>query len=247
MTQRRLSISIPEELSEAIKERVENNGEETTTSAFIERAVREYIEGKRTTAYYEQQLTVLQQVIAIKEDNTAASDENIAQLEHELVDKGQAIAGLEQTLEQARASIAGYEEQTTKLKRQHEDEMTYTVQEHERQQKELQDVMAKLKADGENHQRALAAQERRHKDAFDEEGRRHEAVTNALRHEQELTQSKLEATERELQIEREHACELRDDKEQLQKQLELITLRLPAPKEGFWSRVFGRGKKEQES
>jgi len=26
--------------------------------------------------------------------------------------------------------------------------------------------------------------------------------------------------------------------------LELVTLRLPAPKEGFWSRVFGRKKKE---
>ncbi len=52
--------------------------------------------------------------------------------------------------------------------------------------------------------------------------------------------------QRELRLERDHNLELRTGKEQLQKQLELITLRLPAPKEGFWARTFGRRKKEQE-
>ncbi|MGZ5521109.1 MAG: hypothetical protein ACXWET_05025 [Halobacteriota archaeon] len=37
--------------------------------------------------------------------------------------------------------------------------------------------------------------------------------------------------------------DLRADKENLQKQLELVTLRLPPPKVGFWARLFG-GKKE---
>ncbi len=43
-----------------------------------------------------------------------------------------------------------------------------------------------------------------------------------------------------------HNLELRLDKEQLQKQLELVTLQLPAPREEFWSRVFSRKKKDKE-
>jgi len=38
-----------------------------------------------------------------------------------------------------------------------------------------------------------------------------------------------------------------DEKQSLYKQLELVTLRLPAPRVSFWSRVFGRRKKEQEA
>jgi len=37
--------------------------------------------------------------------------------------------------------------------------------------------------------------------------------------------------------------DLKADKENLQKQLELVTLRLPPPRVGFWARLFG-GKKE---
>jgi len=38
--------------------------------------------------------------------------------------------------------------------------------------------------------------------------------------------------------------DLKSDKENLQKQLELVTLRLPPPRVGFWARLFGGGKKE---
>ena len=36
--------------------------------------------------------------------------------------------------------------------------------------------------------------------------------------------------------------DLKADKEQLQKQLELVTLRLPPPRVGFWARLFGSKK-----
>jgi hypothetical protein len=36
------------------------------------------------------------------------------------------------------------------------------------------------------------------------------------------------------------------DKESIQKQLELVKLRLPAPKVGFWARLFGGGRKKEE-
>jgi hypothetical protein len=47
-----------------------------------------------------------------------------------------------------------------------------------------------------------------------------------------------------LQTEKGLNSDLRRDKESIQKQLELVTLRLPAPKVGFWARLFGGGKKE---
>ena len=40
--------------------------------------------------------------------------------------------------------------------------------------------------------------------------------------------------------------DLKADKENLQKQLELVTLRLPPPKVGFWARLFGGSKKPEE-
>jgi len=40
--------------------------------------------------------------------------------------------------------------------------------------------------------------------------------------------------------------ELRRDKETIQKHLELVTLRWPAPKVGFWSRIFGGVEKKEE-
>ena len=69
-----------------------------------------------------------------------------------------------------------------------------------------------------------------------------EAVTTGLQHELERAQDKVKDLEGQVielkgQIQRQEA-----DKTFLQKQLELITLRLPAPKEGFWSRIFGRKK-----
>jgi phosphosulfolactate synthase (CoM biosynthesis protein A) len=41
--------------------------------------------------------------------------------------------------------------------------------------------------------------------------------------------------------------ELRRDKESIEKQLELVTLRLPAPKVGFWARTLWRSKKRRRS
>jgi len=67
-----------------------------------------------------------------------------------------------------------------------------------------------------------------------------------LQHENELLQQKVTNLETLLQTERGITSELRRDKETTQKQLELVTLRLPAPKVGFWSRIFGGGGKKDE-
>ena len=69
-------------------------------------------------------------------------------------------------------------------------------------------------------------------------------VVTGLQHETELLRKQLANTEAALHTERGHQSELRKDKETLQKQFELVTLRLPAQKVGFWSRIFGGRTKE---
>jgi hypothetical protein len=67
-----------------------------------------------------------------------------------------------------------------------------------------------------------------------------------LQHEAELLQQKVVNLETLLHTERALTSELRRDKDNLQKQLELVTLRLPAPRVGFWARIFGGEKKNGE-
>jgi predicted RNase H-like nuclease (RuvC/YqgF family) len=85
--------------------------------------------------------------------------------------------------------------------------------------------------------RSLTEQLQREKNSKD-------VVATGLQHEIELLQQKVTTLEATLHTERGHLSELRQDKNQLQKQLELVTLRLPAPKVGFWARIFGGRKKE---
>jgi hypothetical protein len=71
-------------------------------------------------------------------------------------------------------------------------------------------------------------------------------VVTDLQHENELLNEKLTTSETLLQAERDITSELRRDKESIQKQLELVTLRLLAPKVSFWARLFGSGRKKED-
>ncbi len=156
-----------------------------------------------------------------------------------------------------RESSPDHGEQIFRLKQQHEDEMTYTTQDYERQLKALQVEVQKLRSDSEGRYEQQAANYEKQIAELNDElqslkirlfntEKSNKDIITGMQHGNELLQSQMQAMQRELQLERDHNLELRNDKEQLQKQLELVTLRLPAPKEGFWSRVFGRKKKEQE-
>jgi predicted nucleic acid-binding Zn-ribbon protein len=73
-----------------------------------------------------------------------------------------------------------------------------------------------------------------------------DVTTTGLQHEIELLRQQVASLESTLHTERGHLSELRQDKETLQKQFELVTLRLPAPKVSFWERLFGSGKKKED-
>ncbi len=153
------------------------------------------------------------------------------------------------------AALPDSEEQIFKLKQQHEDEMAYTKKDYERQLRGLQEEIQKLRADSEGRYEQQAASYEKQIAERNEElqsvklrlfntEKSNKDIITGMQHGNELLQSQMQAVQRELQLERDHNLELRTDKEQLQKQLELVTLRLPAPKEGFWARTFGRRKKE---
>lgn len=142
-------------------------------------------------------------------------------------------------------------DQILKLKQQHEDEIAYTKQDYERQLRGLQQEVEKLRSDSEGRYEQQSASYEKQITELDDTlqslkirlfntEKSNKDIITGMQHGKELMQSQLQAMQRELQLERDHNLELRNDKEQLQKQLELVTLRLPTPKEGFWSRVFGR-------
>ncbi len=74
-----------------------------------------------------------------------------------------------------------------------------------------------------------------------------ETVTLGLQHRIELAQKDVNNLNEQLVMHKGQIQGLERDKENLQKQLELVTLRLPAPKEGFWARTFGRRKEQQQN
>ena len=69
-------------------------------------------------------------------------------------------------------------------------------------------------------------------------------VITGLQNELEVTKTQTKSLEEKLVIYTGLNNDLKADKETLQKQLELVTLRLPAPKVGFWARLFGGGKRK---
>ena len=64
----------------------------------------------------------------------------------------------------------------------------------------------------------------------------HEVVINGIQNEMELLKQRIKSLEEAKHIDRSIISDLRADKDNLLKQLTLVTLRLPAPKQGFWAR-----------
>ncbi len=226
----RFNITLPDALEEKLE--LEASSSKTKKSTLIAKFIKERYEGT-SLAEYEEQLqkckdenAILWHKIGQFKEDTAENAAAHAIVVKELQAEFETAKILTKNLEEGAA------EKDTKIQ-QLEQDLTAALGTVEALEQSSQDLIGKLKAEGENYERSLAEQECRHKDTLNEEEHRHTNVANALRHEQELTAAKLESVQLQLQQERDHNLELRTDKEKLQNQLELVTLRLPAPKEGF--------------
>lgn len=73
-----------------------------------------------------------------------------------------------------------------------------------------------------------------------------EVVTKGLQNEIELLKQRIQSLEEAKHVDRVIISDLRADKDNLLKQLTLVTLRLQEPKQGFWARVFRKKDKESK-
>jgi|SRR5665647_896565 len=79
-----------------------------------------------------------------------------------------------------------------------------------------------------------------------DESTNQDAAIIGLQNEVETLRSQVKTREEKLAIYTGLNNDLKNDKEDLKKQLELVTLRLPPPKVGFWTRIFGPKKEKKE-
>ncbi len=79
-----------------------------------------------------------------------------------------------------------------------------------------------------------------------ESAQERDVAIKGLQHELELEKTNTKNLSEQIGELKDRIHGLEKDKEYLQKQLNLVTLRLPGAKEGFWSRVFHRKKKTEE-
>jgi esterase/lipase len=119
---------------------------------------------------------------------------------------------------------------------------------------ELEKQVKELKTEAQEHSRRAAAQLQQAeasaaaklkqvKAAATAKAASQDIMVKGLQNELEFAKTQMKSLDEKLAIYTGLNNDLRADKEILQKQIELLTLRLPEPKVGFWARLF-RAKKE---
>ncbi len=241
----RYSIALASNLASLLKEQAATEGK--SLSAFLAQIVEEHYAEKKTLADYGRELEALQasseKTLQLQRaeyekqvQNQRAESANIVQRvrdEHEKKIK-RLIAEHDAETQQIRAD---FEKQIQQIKA----DRSASIQQLETSLEELESVTQKLDAnlkEAEERNRSLLEKLR------ESEASKNVVVTG-LQHRVELLEKEKTSLEAALQVERGHSLELKADKETLQKQVELLTLRLPAPKVGFWSRIFGPKKENR--
>jgi predicted transcriptional regulator len=217
----RYNITIPDSIAKRLDEDAEN--QDMARSTLIAQYIEQHYEGKS------------------EED----IDTEIARLRTESADIVQRV-NLEHE-KKVEHLIATHETELQQVRSDYETRIEQINADHTAVAKQLEEDVEQLEAISLKYKNDLKASEERNASAVsklrDSEASKNTVVTG-LQHENELLQQKIENLEALLQTEKGLNSDLRRDKESIQKQLELVTLRLPAPKVGFWSRLFGGGKKE---
>jgi chromosome segregation ATPase len=251
----RYSVTLSPELASLLKDQAKT--EEKSLSMFLAQIVEEHYAKKKTLADCRRELEALRasseealelqraeyesKIMVLrteKEKQAQTQREECAHIVQRVRDEHEKhtqklIAEREEEIKQIRADC---EKQIQQINADNSASMQQIARSHE----ELETVTQKLDTNlkkAEGHNRSLM------EELQQSEASKNTVVTG-LQHEIELLRQQLANTEAALHTERGHLSELRKDKETLQKQLELVTLRLPAPKVGFWSRIFGGRTKE---
>jgi predicted nucleic acid-binding Zn-ribbon protein len=239
----RFNITLPNALKDRLKE--EADQQKKKPSSLIAQYVEEHYTST-SNAEYEELLK------ALKTEYTAATadyKEQISILQ----------AKCEATEQQAETEV----ETLTKLQQHEKDNAAQTAALQDAQIKELQNKLESAKTDTKNLESDIANRdeeiqqlerdiqrlEQGMKDFVDkttQEKASQETVITGLQHELERVQDNTKRLEEQVVDLKAQIRQANDEKQNLYKQLELVTLRLPAPRVSFWARVFGRKKKEQE-
>ena len=219
----RYNITIPDYIAKRLNEDADN--QDKARSTLIAQYIEQHYEGK----------------------SEADIDAEIARLRAESADIVQRVR-LEHE-KKVEHLVATHETELQRVRSDYETRIEQINAGHTAVAKQLEDDVERLEAISEKSKYDLKLSEERNASAVqklrDSEASKKTVVTG-LQHENELLQQKITNLETLLQTEKGLNSDLRSDKESIQKQLELVTLRLPAPKVGFWARLFGGGKKKTE-
>jgi hypothetical protein len=212
----RFNITLPNLVAEKLGDDAAR--QKMPRSTLIARHIEQHYEG-RSTADFEEEIRQMR----------AETADVVQRVRNEFDKRTQAlVAENEAEKQQIRADCEKRIEEITA-------DSAASVQQFENELEQLETVTRNLDRDLKaSEQRNAAAVEKYHQ----LESSKNTVVTG-LQHEVELRQQTVANLETLLHLEREINSELRRDKESVQRQLELVTLRLPAPQVGFWTRLFG--------
>jgi vacuolar-type H+-ATPase subunit I/STV1 len=219
----RFNITLPNFIADKLAEDAAR--QKMPRSTLIAQHIEQHYEGRSAADFEEEIREVRAETAEIVQRVRSEFDKRMQILvaEHE-AEKQQMKADCERRLEEVAAENAA------------------SVQQFENELEQLETVTKNLDYD-------LKASEQRNASAV-EKFRQLEASKNTivagLQHEAELLQQKISNLETLLQMERQISSELRHDKVSILKQLELVTLRLPAPHVGFWTKLFGVSRHEKK-
>jgi hypothetical protein len=219
----RFNITIPDFLAKKLDEDAKN--QDMPRSTLIAQYIEQHYEGKS-------EADIEAEIVRLRSESAAIVQR--VRIEHE---------------KKVQHLIATHETELQQMRYDYEKKIEQITSDNAAATQLLEEDVERLELISEKYKTDLLSSDERNASAI-ERLRQSEAskntVVTALQHENELLQQQVSHLETLLQTEKGISSELRHDKETMQKQLELVTLRLPAPKGGLCASLFGGGRKKEE-
>jgi len=237
----RYTITLPDEIKVKLKAEAEKNNTSSST------LIAEYIEQHFSAVPSEEYEAQIQQLMKDYEARIHELNEQhttqIAQVQQVRAEvqrvQDKAAADMQQANAEAAQNAAVQAQTISSLQNELETSKSHTKS----LEKQLTDNVVTIKHLEQEAQEALT-QSHVSEAAATKEAASHQVVVQGLQNEREKKNLEIKMLEDKLVTSVGIINDLKADKENLQKQLELVTLRLPPPRVGFWARLFGGGKKE---